>query len=409
MCSARRSTPRVPSGCASIPPAARWTSARARAGCRRTTSSRTSTPSWPRPKLAIDTHHDPSFDSMLRIALAPCSPFSVTGELAAGLGRPGPRARACGCTPTCARRSTRRTTAGSTSTPPRWSTWRASAGSGPTSGTPTRSAGRRVDRQDGRHRHQRCALPVLQRPARLGHRPGPRHARCRASRSGSGVDGAASNEYCALWEELRHAVLFARAKGGPQALTVRDAVDMATMGGARVLGRQDEIGSLEVGKLADLAVWRLDTLPHIDIADPVAALVLGASAAAGTAAGQRAAGRRAGPTGQRRPGRVGPRKSSRPASGCSPESAVIRVTGSGAGVKPRAPGRPPPACRARSPRYLLHGHPAARAGDRQRGPERQAADRYRDTADPELLLAVVDRVPLPADHPERRDHGVRVW
>jgi cytosine/adenosine deaminase-related metal-dependent hydrolase len=52
-------------------------------------------------------------------------------------------------------------------------------------------------------------------------------------------------------------------------------VDMATMGGARVLGRQDEIGSLEVGKLADIAVWRLDTLAHIDIADPVAALVLG--------------------------------------------------------------------------------------------------------------------------------------
>ena len=93
---------------------------------------------------------------------------------------------------------------------------------------------------------------------------------------GLGVDGAASNESCALWEELRHAVLFARARGGPQALTVRDAVDMATMGGARVLGRQDEIGSLEVGKLADLAVWRLDTLAHIDIADPVAALVLGA-------------------------------------------------------------------------------------------------------------------------------------
>jgi cytosine/adenosine deaminase-related metal-dependent hydrolase len=51
---------------------------------------------------------------------------------------------------------------------------------------------------------------------------------------------------------------------------------MATMGGARVLGRPDEIGSLEVGKLADIAVWRLDTLAHIDIVDPIAALVLGA-------------------------------------------------------------------------------------------------------------------------------------
>ena len=47
------------------------------------------------------------------------------------------------------------------------------------------------------------------------------------------------------------------------------------MGGAAVLGRQDEIGSLEPGKLADLALWRLDTLAHVDIADPVAALVLG--------------------------------------------------------------------------------------------------------------------------------------
>jgi len=92
---------------------------------------------------------------------------------------------------------------------------------------------------------------------------------------GLGVDGAASNESCSLWEELRHALLLARARGGPKALSVRDALDIATVGGARVLGRQDEIGSLAVGKLADIAVWRLDTLAHIDIADPVAALVLG--------------------------------------------------------------------------------------------------------------------------------------
>ena len=92
---------------------------------------------------------------------------------------------------------------------------------------------------------------------------------------GLGVDGAASNESSSLWEELRHSLLFARAQSGPKALSVRDALDMATMGGARVLGRQDEIGSLAVGKLADIAVWRLDTLAHIDIADPVAARVLG--------------------------------------------------------------------------------------------------------------------------------------
>jgi len=95
-------------------------------------------------------------------------------------------------------------------------------------------------------------------------------------RIGLGVDGAASNEASSLLEEVRHAVLFARARGGPQELTVRDALELATMGGARVLGRAGEIGSIEVGKLADLAVWRLDGLGHADIVDPVAALVLGA-------------------------------------------------------------------------------------------------------------------------------------
>ncbi|MEP6664844.1 MAG: amidohydrolase family protein, partial [Nocardioidaceae bacterium] len=94
---------------------------------------------------------------------------------------------------------------------------------------------------------------------------------------GLGVDGAASNEAASLVEELRHAALFARAKGGPDALGVRDALEMATIGGARVLGWDDQIGSLEPGKLADLALWRLDTIAHIDIADPVAALVLGSA------------------------------------------------------------------------------------------------------------------------------------
>jgi len=71
-------------------------------------------------------------------------------------------------------------------------------------------------------------------------------------------------------------VLFRSPRGrrGPEALTVRDALEAATIGGARVLGWDDRIGSLEVGKEADVAVWRLDTLPHADVVDPVAALVL---------------------------------------------------------------------------------------------------------------------------------------
>ena len=92
---------------------------------------------------------------------------------------------------------------------------------------------------------------------------------------GLGVDGAASNEASSLVEEARHALLFARARGGPEALGVRDALELATIGGARVLGWDDQVGSLEVGKLADLALWRLDGLGHAGIVDPVAALVLG--------------------------------------------------------------------------------------------------------------------------------------
>jgi cytosine/adenosine deaminase-related metal-dependent hydrolase len=95
---------------------------------------------------------------------------------------------------------------------------------------------------------------------------------------GLGVDGSSSNESGSLLAEVREATLVARAAGGPRALSVRQALELATLGGARLLGREAEIGSLELGKLADVALWRLDTLPHAGIADPVAALVLGSPA-----------------------------------------------------------------------------------------------------------------------------------
>lgn len=93
---------------------------------------------------------------------------------------------------------------------------------------------------------------------------------------GLGVDGSASNEESSLLGEVRQAVLMARAAGGPRALSVRAALELATLGGARLIGRSGELGSLEPGKLADIALWRLDGLPHAGITDPVAALVLGA-------------------------------------------------------------------------------------------------------------------------------------
>jgi cytosine/adenosine deaminase-related metal-dependent hydrolase len=62
----------------------------------------------------------------------------------------------------------------------------------------------------------------------------------------------------------------------PAWFTARDVVRLATIDGARALGLDGQVGSIEVGKQADLALWRLDTMAHHDIDDPVAALVLGA-------------------------------------------------------------------------------------------------------------------------------------
>jgi cytosine/adenosine deaminase-related metal-dependent hydrolase len=92
---------------------------------------------------------------------------------------------------------------------------------------------------------------------------------------GLGVDGAASQEVSHLGAELRQALYTARQRGGPKAMDAREALRLGTIGGARCLGRQDDIGSIEVGKLADLVMWRLDGLGHDGIDDRVAALVFG--------------------------------------------------------------------------------------------------------------------------------------
>ena len=93
---------------------------------------------------------------------------------------------------------------------------------------------------------------------------------------GLGADGAASNEDGGLGVELRAAAYLARQRSGPETLSARQALWLGTMGGARCLGRDNELGSIEPGKQADLALWRLDGFEHAGIADPVAALVFGA-------------------------------------------------------------------------------------------------------------------------------------
>jgi 8-oxoguanine deaminase len=93
---------------------------------------------------------------------------------------------------------------------------------------------------------------------------------------GLGVDGSASNERSDLFFEVKQALLVARGRGGPRAMTVREALRLGTRGGAAVLGR-DDIGQLAPGKRADIAVWRRDGLELAGAEqDPVAGLVLSA-------------------------------------------------------------------------------------------------------------------------------------
>ena len=90
---------------------------------------------------------------------------------------------------------------------------------------------------------------------------------------GLGVDGSASNDAAHLLSEARQAMLLQRVALGADAMSTREALEVATLGGAQVLGRHD-CGQIAVGKRADIAVWDLSGLAAAGTWDPVAALVL---------------------------------------------------------------------------------------------------------------------------------------
>jgi cytosine/adenosine deaminase-related metal-dependent hydrolase len=229
-------------------------------------------------QAAIERFHDPSPDSMVRIGVAPCSPFSCSRELltqSAALARSYPAgsgirlhthlAETADEDDYCLEHFGRKPVE-----------YMESLG----------WLGPDVWLAHGVHLDDHAISRIAAAGTGLAHCPSS-NARlgsgiCR-TRSlldagvpvGLGVDGAASQEAGSMVGEVNAAALFARAAGGADAMSVRDAVQLGTLGGAKILGREADIGSLEPGKLADIALWRLDTLPHAGIADPVAALVLG--------------------------------------------------------------------------------------------------------------------------------------
>ena len=90
---------------------------------------------------------------------------------------------------------------------------------------------------------------------------------------GLGVDGSASNDSGHLLQEARQAMLLQRVRNGADSMSAREALEVATIGGAKVLGRSD-CGSIEPGKRADIAIWDVSGLEAAGAWDPVAALVL---------------------------------------------------------------------------------------------------------------------------------------
>ncbi|MFE1646363.1 8-oxoguanine deaminase [Microbacterium sp. P01] len=224
---------------------------------------------------AVERWHDPSFGSMAHVAIAPCSPFSVTADL---LRESAPLARSLGVR--------LHTHASETVEEDAYCLER--FGTSPTEYLESLGwLGPDVWMAHCVHlddtaiaRYAATGTGVAHCPssnARLASGIAPVRDMLRAGVPvGLGVDGSASNESGQLGIEIREAVLMGRLRTGADSFSVRTGLRIATMGGARVLGREAEIGSLEPGKLADIAVWRVDGVEHAGILDPVAALGLGA-------------------------------------------------------------------------------------------------------------------------------------
>ncbi|PWG63687.1 8-oxoguanine deaminase [Sediminicurvatus halobius] len=219
-------------------------------------------------------YHDPAPGAMLRIALAPCSPYSVTPALMRSTAALARRHGVGLHTHLAESREER-------------DFCRRALGTTPAGYAESLEwVGADVWFAHGIH------LDATER-LRLGHHGcGIAHCPCSNMRLGTGIapvralreagltvgigtDGAASNDSSHLLQEARQALLLQRAGGGAGALTPAEALELATRGGAAVLGRP-ELGRLAAGCVGDIAAFRLDDPAFAGgaVHDPLAALVL---------------------------------------------------------------------------------------------------------------------------------------
>jgi len=228
----------------------------------------------------IERYHDPSFGAMVRISLAPCSPFSVSGELMRE-------------TANLARRHGVRLHTHLAETVDEEKFCEERFGLRPLDYL--EKFGWLADdvwiahgiylREEEIARLAKAGVAVAHCPssnARLGSGIAPIVAlREQGVPIGLGVDGSASNDSSNMLLEIRQALYLQRAIHGPTALKVQDVLEMATAGGARCLGRED-VGKLKVGQVADIAIFDLEELNYAGTGDPLGALVLCAPTTAET-------------------------------------------------------------------------------------------------------------------------------
>jgi cytosine/adenosine deaminase-related metal-dependent hydrolase len=221
----------------------------------------------------IEAYHDPNPGSMVRVVVAPCSPFSVTPDLMRESAR---LARAYNVT--------MHTHLAETLDEEQFCLEK--FGHRPVNYMETLEwVGPDVwyahavhvnDAEIGIMAHSGCgAAHCPSSNMRLASGIAPiKKYRAAGVKVGLGVDGSASNDGSHLLGEARQAMLLARVSGDPAGLTAREALEIATIGGAKVLGR-DDVGSLEVGKRADLFALNLNRLDYAGAAvhDPVAAVL----------------------------------------------------------------------------------------------------------------------------------------